>query len=422
MPFDFTIQVKRLHHRDTDNLALFFPIDSSLTACARSINGVRFSVTHKCWYVPERPHLLGEIFAAFKGIAWVDITLIKNTANAPAEPEAAPVVAAPPRILPATTTSDLAQIVGGRKRTSQPGKLTDIQAQALRMMEQKLNLRAYSPNTVRTYLQAFKEFMLFYVDEDPQILTEFEIRNYVLYLIEQRKLSRSTQNQAINAIKFFYEKMLLQPRKTYYLDRPMKEHRLPEVLSTEEVMRIFEALDNLKHRVMLMLLYSAGLRRSELINLRIGDVDLHRYMVLIRGGKGRKDRQTVVAQNLVPILEQYILQYNPKFWLFEGVQGDRYSASSLQQVLKQAVQRAGIKKRVRLHMLRHSFATHLLESGTSTRYIQILLGHESPKTTEIYAQVTRFALENIESPLDKIVQKRQLRDPDGTGTNEAKPQ
>lgn len=412
MPFDFNVQVKRLHHREADNLALFFPYNETLKQCVRSIAGMRFSATHKCWYAENRPTLLSEIFAAFKGVAWVDVTALKQTneVRAPDPPAAAivPVVVAP--------AAEITRSVGERKPPPRiDGALNDLQRQTLRMIEQKLNLRGYSPNTVRTYLQSFKEFMLFYGEEDPQNLTEFEIRNYILYLIEQRKLSRSTQNQAINAIKFFYEKLLLQPRKVYYLDRPMKEHRLPEVLSTEEVMRIFEALDNLKHRVMLMLIYSAGLRRSELINLRLGDVDLHRNMVLIRGGKGRKDRHTVVAQNLVPFLEQYVNQYQPGFWLFEGVQGDRYSASSLQQVLKQAVQRAGIRKRVRLHMLRHSFATHLLESGTSTRYIQVLLGHESPKTTEIYAQVTRFALENIESPLDKIVEKRKLRsDSDGS--------
>lgn len=410
MPFEFTIEVKRLRHREVDNLALFFPFNTDLNACVRSIQGIKFSTTHKCWYAENRPTLLTEIFAAFKGVAWVDITALRETQELPAHAEPKT-----PAIVPVVveTGFETARIVGERKTPPRiDGSLNDMQRQTLRMIEQKLNLRGYSPNTTRTYLQSFKEFMLFYGEEDPQNLTEFEIRNYILYLIEQRKLSRSTQNQAINAIKFFYEKLLLQPRKVYYLDRPMKEHRLPEVLSTEEVMRIFEAVDNLKHRVMLMLIYSAGLRRSELINLRLGDVDLHRNMVLIRGGKGRKDRHTVVAQNLVPILEQYVNQYRPGFWLFEGAQGDRYSVSSLQQVLKQAVQRAGIPKRVRLHMLRHSFATHLLESGTSTRYIQVLLGHESPKTTEIYAQVTRFALENIESPLDKIVQKRQLRGDD----------
>lgn len=409
MHFELTVEVKRLQHREAEHLAVFFPINSTLTRCVRTIEGIRFSATHKCWYAPVRPALLSEIFAAFKGTAWVDITQLKKpTESRPAEPVHQPV------LIPVLRTDGAGEVrvVGARHRTSGRGADHPLHAQLLRMMEQKLHLRGYAANTVRTYLQAFREFLNFYRADDPQTLTEFEVRNYLLFLIEQRKLSRSTQNQAINAIKFFYEKLLLQPRTVYYLDRPMKEHKLPEVLSTDEVLRIFEAIDNLKHRVMVMLLYSAGLRRSELINLRLGDVDMHRHMVLVRGGKGRKDRQTVVAQNMLPVLEAYLQQYKPGFWLFEGARGDRYSASSLQQILKNAVQRAGITKRVRLHMLRHSFATHLLESGTSTRYIQVLLGHESPKTTEIYAQVTRFALENVVSPLDKIIKKRQIKDGD----------
>ena len=203
-----------------------------------------------------------------------------------------------------------------------------------------------------------------------------------------------------------------QDRKVYQLERPMKERKLPEVLSQQEVVKIFDALTNVKHRVMLMLIYAAGLRRSELLGLRIGDVDPNRNVVFIRGGKGHKDRQSVMSQSLVPLLEEYIKNYNPKFWLFEGQTGERYSASSLQQVLKQASAKASIKKIVRLHMLRHSFATHLLEAGTSTRYIQVLLGHESPKTTEIYAHVSRFALDKIQSPLDQIAFSKQLKDGD----------
>jgi site-specific recombinase XerD len=278
------------------------------------------------------------------------------------------------------------------------------------MMEQKLKLRAYSENTIRTYLQSFKEFLFFYNDTDPTDLLEAEIRNYLLFLIEKKKLSRSSQNQAINAIKFFYEKILGQERKVYYLERPMRERRLPEVLSQLEVMQIFEALGNLKHRVMLMLVYAAGLRRSELINLRVGDVDLNRNIVFIRAAKGSRDRQSVMAQSMAPLLQQYLKEYNPGFWLFEGINGERYSTTSLRMVLKTGVSKAGIKKNVRLHMLRHSFATHLLEAGTSTRHIQVLLGHQSPKTTEIYAHVTRFSLDRIQSPLDHIATTRELRD------------
>jgi integrase/recombinase XerD len=376
-----SVIVKKLFHRDNHCLGIFFGWDSETNTEVRKIPGVKFSNTNKCWYVLEEPQALAKIVETLKSKVWVDYSALKLN-------EAA-VAAAPQKIEPKEL-------------------LSQDQVQALRMIEQKLKLRGYSENTQRTYLNQFKEFLLFFKDTHPIDLTEVEIRNYLLYLIEQRKLSKSAQNQAINSIKFFYEKVLMQERKLYHLERPMKDKRLPEVLSQEEVMNVFEALDNLKHKTMLMLIYSAGLRRSEMLNLRIGDVDFNRSIVFIRGGKGHKDRQTVLSQNLIPLLQQYLNEFAPGFWLFEGPKGERYSASSLQQIFKRAAKKAGVKKIVRLHMLRHSFATHLLESGTSTRYIQVLLGHESPKTTEIYAQVSRFALDKIQSPLDQMIIKKKV--------------
>jgi integrase/recombinase XerD len=376
-----SVIVKKLFHRDNHCLGIFFGWDSETNTEVRKIPGVKFSNTNKCWYVPDEQQALTKIVETLKGKVWVDYSALKLND--------AVVSAAPQKIEPKEL-------------------LSQDQVQALRMIEQKLKLRGYSENTQRTYLNQFKEFLLFFKDTHPIDLTEVEIRNYLLYLIEQRKLSKSAQNQAINSIKFFYEKVLMQERKLYHLERPMKDKRLPEVLSQEEVMNVFEALDNLKHKTMLMLIYSAGLRRSEMLNLRIGDVDFNRSIVFIRGGKGHKDRQTVLSQNLIPLLQQYLNEFAPGFWLFEGPKGERYSASSLQQIFKRAAKKAGVKKIVRLHMLRHSFATHLLESGTSTRYIQVLLGHESPKTTEIYAQVSRFALDKIQSPLDQMIIKKKV--------------
>ncbi|MCI0752004.1 MAG: tyrosine-type recombinase/integrase, partial [Flammeovirgaceae bacterium] len=156
------------------------------------------------------------------------------------------------------------------------------------------------------------------------------------------------------------------------------------VLNMAEVMSIFSQVENLKHRVLLMIIYASGLRRSEVLNLMVGDIDFNRRTVFIRGGKGKKDRQTILAESLIPILVEYIKEYQPKAWLFEGLDGGPYSATSVQIILKRAVRKAGIRKHVTVHTLRHSFATHLLEGGTSTRYIQTLLGHESSRTTEIY--------------------------------------
>lgn len=392
------VRVEKLFHREQHCLALFFPNDLELKSCVRKIAGATWSQTNKCWYVANRKDLLGEILAAFKDAAWVDLTALTKNKEQKIDP---PKEVQVPVSKPAIAQKEIKKAVVAKE--------SEESLQLLRMMEQKLNLRGYSKNTCKTYLQQFKEFLRFYSGSHIPELTEIEIRNYIIYLVEQRKVSKSIQNQAINAIKFFYEKMMMQDRKVYYLERPMREKKLPQVLSQEELMLIFEAAGNIKHRAMLMLIYAAGLRRSELLALRVGDVDLNRNVVFIRGGKGRKDRQSIMAQSLVPLLREYMEKYSPKFWLFEGQSGERYSESSLQHILKQAASKAGIKKQVRLHMLRHSFATHLLESGTSTRYIQVLLGHESPVTTEIYAQVTRFGLDKILSPLDQIAASKQLR-------------
>jgi site-specific recombinase XerD len=385
-----SIVVKKLFHRDKNCLALYFEKDSELIGHVRKIPEVKFSYTNLCWYLPETSDAVKQISDCLTDKANLDFTALQTPT---------------PVIQEEVKPKD-------QQETTNFKELNTDQLQALRMVEQKLKLRGYSENTVRTYLQHFKEFLLFYYDSHPVEISELEIRNYILYLIEKRKLSKSTQNQSINSIKFFYEKVLLQDRKVYYLERPMKDKKLPEVLSQEEVLGIFEALDNIKHRSMLMLIYSAGLRRSEMINLRIGDVDFNRSVVFIRSAKGHKDRQSVLAQNMVPMLQQYLKEFAPGFWLFEGRAGERYSASSLQQVFKQAAKKAGVKKIVRLHMLRHSFATHLLESGTSTRYIQVLLGHESPKTTEVYAHVSRFALDKIRSPLDQMGSIKQIKEGD----------
>jgi site-specific recombinase XerD len=386
-----TVKVDKLTHREMNCLAIYFPINNELKLLTKSIPGATFSMTHKCWYIENRERLLTEILAAFKGKAWVDITSLRKK---------------PENTEPVYTNRVVHEQPKKVKVTSE---LSEDHLQALRMMEQKLKLRGYSENTQRTYLQKFKDFLVFYFDSNPIELSDIEIRNYMLYLIEHHKLSRSTQNQAINAIKFFFEKVMKQERKVYDLERPLKEYRLPEVLSQEEIINIFEAVGNIKHRTMLMMIYSAGLRRSELLGLRIGDVDFHRSMVFIRGGKGKRDRQSVLAQSIFPFLQDYLKKHNPKFWMFEGVGGERYSESSLRQVFHRAAKKAGIKKQVRLHMLRHSFATHLLEAGTSTRYIQVLLGHESPKTTEMYTHVSKFALDKIQSPLDHIVASRELK-------------
>ncbi len=380
------IAIKPLTHRGQHHYGIYFEKDFGLISLIQKISGVQFSSTNSCWYVPKNKISFEQLVNALKDHVQLDITAF---------------------------TVKSQQVQSKINNENNPSLLViadhPIHKQSLRMMEQKLVLRGYSKNTHRTYLSHFKAFLTFFRDTHPMDLEKPDIQNYLLYLAEKKKVSFSKKHQVINSIKFFYEKVLKQERKVYDLDRPIKEKRLPEVLSEEEVMAIFSAIDNMKHRCMLMLTYSGGLRRSEVLNLRIGDVDLDRYVIFIRGGKGLKDRQTILAKNMIPIVQEYLKQYKPNLWFFEGAKNSRYTESSIRMVLKRAVVKAGIKKRVRLHMLRHSFATHLLESGTSTRYIQVLLGHESPVTTEIYAQVTRFGLDKITSPLDHIVQNKILK-------------
>ena len=222
---------------------------------------------------------------------------------------------------------------------------------------------------------------------------------FLLKSIEDRRWSESAQNQAVNAIKFYFEKVLGQER-TFYELRPRKSQKLPGVFSEQEIIALFKAIENLKHRTILMLIYSAGLRIGESVKLRKADINLERKSIFIKAGKGKKDRYSVLSDKVVLLLQEYIEAYKPDYWLFEGQDGGQYSTRSIQQVFRRAVAKADINPYSTVHTLRHSFATHLLERGMDLRYIQSLLGHSSSETTEIYAHVTKKAREKLYSPLD----------------------
>lgn len=267
---------------------------------------------------------------------------------------------------------------------------------------QKLQIMRYSPNTIKHYCDLFEEFINFYPGKKVDEITEPEIVAYTRYLVVERGIGASYQNQAINAIKFYYEKVLGGQRKLYQLQRPQKEQKLPIVLNEQEVKRILQASTNTKHRALLTLCYSTGMRLSELINLKIKDIDSINMQVWIRGGKGKKDRFSLLSHKALDLLREYFKEYQPKEYLFEGQRGGPYSARSTQQVLTNACIKAQIKKEVSIHSLRHSFATHMLEHGTDIRYIQALLGHKSSKTTEIYTHITTKGMDKIKSPLDHL--------------------
>jgi site-specific recombinase XerD len=266
----------------------------------------------------------------------------------------------------------------------------------------KLKELRYSNNTVKAYKGLFEEFINYYHEFDIQCIDEKMIIAFLQYLVMDRKISTSYQNQSINAIKFYYERVLGGQRKIYLVERPLKEKALPVVLNEKEIINTIKQVNNIKHKAIIMLTYSSGLRLSELLNLRIIDIDSKRMQVFVRQAKGRKDRYTLLSKKVLPVLRQYFIEYKPKEWLFEGAKGKQYSASSVYSIVTEAYKRAGIKKNVAIHTLRHCFATHLLENGTDLRYIQALMGHSSSKTTEIYTHITTKGIDQIINPLDKL--------------------
>ena len=266
-----------------------------------------------------------------------------------------------------------------------------------------MNFRRYSQNTIKTYADALEGFFRFYKDQAPESLNIEDIINFNTSYILKKNLSASYQNQVINAIKLFYRNRFNRTMEVDFIQRPRREKRLPNVLSKNEVKSILEAPTNLKHRAMLSLIYACGLRRSELLNLTLKDILSDRNLLFIRQSKGKKDRVVPISIKLIEMLRDYYKAFKPKTWLFEGqFPNTKYSEKSLENVLKQSITKAKITKKVSLHWLRHSYATHLLESGTDLRYIQELLGHSSSRTTELYTHVSTRNLQQIRSPFDYL--------------------
>jgi len=278
--------------------------------------------------------------------------------------------------------------------------------QIMETAKKELKLRGYSQKTRKAYLHHIGRYTRFF-PKDPKELDEEHIKDYILHLIDKEKVSRSYHNQAVSAIKFLYDRVLNMPRTVDDLPRPRKEKKLPVVLNHEDVMQILESVGNIKHKAILMLIYSAGLRVSEVVKLKTGDIDVKRKLIHVKGAKGRKDRYTILSDVALETLDIYLKSYQPQKWLFAGAKKTNHlSTRSVQKIFDNAVKSAGITKDVSVHTLRHSFATHLLESGVDLRYIQELLGHKSSKTTEIYTHVSTRDLGKIRSPLDNLFKKK----------------
>ena len=286
-----------------------------------------------------------------------------------------------------------------------PLPISEANSAKLSLYEQKLILKGYSQATVKCYKQAFTKFLSINNDQDIDELDKAYLENYIYKLIVDYKISDSKQNIIINALKFYYEKVLGQPRAYYDLQRPKKYRSLPNALSEKEVIKLLRTPKNLKHKCILYLMYSAGLRKSEVINIRIADIHKDDQTIFVKAAKGKKDRKTVLSDELLKVLRVYYKDYRPAYWLFEGAEGGQYSSSSISKMFRATVKSSGICPWATPHTLRHSFATHLMQNGVNLRYIQTLLGHSSPKTTEIYTHVIKVDNRVVKSPLDKILEE-----------------
>ncbi len=274
------------------------------------------------------------------------------------------------------------------------GKLRD-------QMQGDLQLRGITTKTQKAYLREVRNFAR-YFGKSPEELGESEVKEYLLHILKEGKVSDGTFKLYVAALKFLYKHTLKRDWVVDNIQYPKPKKKLPVVLDISEVEAIFRVTKNLKHKAILMLTYSSGLRVSEAACLQITDIDSIRMMVRIRQGKGGKDRYSILSHTALGCLRQYWRKYHPKDWLFEGMnKKEPITTTSIQQIFYQAKKRARITKPASVHTLRHSFATHLLEAGTNLHHIQLLLGHRSPKTTTVYLHVSRLNLAQIESPLDR---------------------
>ncbi len=373
------IVLERLLHKETDCLAIKFKYDVALSHLLRKIPGGRWSNTHKAWLLDYSETNINEVCKLLDEQK-VEITFkndLKETEKIKTYKE----------LRPATNLAVLSE---------------DVEKK-IKEFENWMRSKRYSSSTIGTYSDALKIFLRFY---STKAVSEINNNDVIIFnndYILKNKLSSSYQNQVVNAIKLFFRTVENKLMETEKIHRPNREHVLPNVLSKEEIKLILSSQKNIKHKTMLSLIYSCGLRRSELLHLKLKDIDSKRGLVIIRQAKGKKDRVTPLSEKILVLLREYFIAYKPKEWLFEGQNSiGQYDERSLASVLKQALEKSKITKPVTLHWLRHSYATHLLENGTDLRYIQEILGHSRSRTTEIYTHVSNKSLQKIISPFDTL--------------------
>jgi integrase/recombinase XerD len=372
-----TIVLERKKHRGEVVLCLVIGFDAVFQSLVKQLEAARWSQQMKCWYVIEKEGMLKKIGAHFGAHFVLDSAQLKGR------------------------ESEQLHVMAVMK--SRLGELDDPTREKLLKFKYWMRTKRYSEATIENYLQALGVFLRYFHDKPLYKISNADVIRFNNEYILNQSYSVSYQSIMINAIKLFYTNQQEKELVIEKLDRPKKERKLPNVLSKEEVKAILEAHHNLKHRAMLSVIYACGLRRSELLGLKLTDVDSKRKLLLVKLAKGKKDRVVPLSDKIVDLLRAYYKEEKPAVYLFEGQEKGRpYSETSLEKVLKNAVMKAKIIKPVSLHWLRHSYATHLLEAGTDIRYIQEILGHNSSKTTEVYTHVSTKSLQQIKSPFDDL--------------------
>jgi len=363
------IRLRTFIHRNQQQIGLYFPFNREVKSHLLQLNFVRWTKTHRCFYIVDQPKELNALVSHCRGKVWVELSDLKK------------------EVTPAKVF---------RSELSEP--VLD----KLREYETWMQQKRYQDATIRTYLSFVKNFFSHHPDLVWDGITEEMINRYNHDHFIKKKRSYSAQNQWINAVKLYLKVHRLDVGELEEIERPRKQKYLPDVLTPTEVKEILLQTSNLKHRTLLMLIYSCGLRIGETLDLKLQDVQSEEGLIYIRGGKGNKDRRVPLSPRILEQLRKYYQSYQPKMFLFEGQGGGKYSTRSAAQVLKRAVAKVGIRKRVTLHTLRHSYATHITNKGVNIQYLQEILGHNSPTTTMIYTHLSGKDIREIRSPLDDL--------------------
>ena len=366
-------------HNNRLKVFMKFEYDAKAIELIKTLPGVKWSQTEKKWHIGYHPEALNNIRNTFKNTGVYIQTL--NDINDVVKPR-------PTEI---------------RKPSDALPDLNKVQKEKITEFKNWMQSKRYSTSTINTYSDSLQTFLRYYQAKTIEEITNDDLIVFNNQYILANQLSASLQNQVVNAVKLFFRSVVNKQIDPELIHRPKTQKLLPNVLSKEEIKLILNALGNVKHKAMLSLIYSCGLRRSELLTLKLTDIDSKRHLIIIRQSKGKKDRIVPLSEKILALLREYYIAYKPKLWLFEGQdKKSAYDESSLANVLKQALEKSKINKPVTLHWLRHSYATHLLENGTDLRYIQEILGHSRSSTTEIYTHVSDLSIRKVISPFDNL--------------------